>query len=543
MFRLLIIDDEPYIVSSLQRLFTVDDRYAFPDLDVHTALSAQEALDFMDRHRVDIVLTDIRLPDRLGLDLLQEIHALWPRSKVIFLTAYDEFEFAQRAIREGGFDYLLKTEDNNTIVNAVRLAMADLAEAWEQDRILRHANQAIQQVKPLLQQQLCLALIGDPFMGASELRCKFREYGMALDEERPVVLTIGRIDTWGKYETGSDRDLMLYAVQNIAADHYSSLTLCPIVVDSTTFVWFSQGAGRLAANEESWGRYVQTSLDAVQSTCRRLLDVPLSFVTGESAVAWHHIREHYAELRLQLHWGLGRRGEAIVVGSGVRETTEIKSGPITDWMMKLPKLELLLEGGRYEEFAAMMDEWVQLLPAMTQAKYLESYYNLLGMLLRQANNAAGADNLSLMSASFATGHDHYPSRDEAAWALLGAANNLFERGASGVKRRESELVSQIQQYAEENLEKELTLTDLADFVHLNADYLSRIYKSSTGEGLHEYLTRLKINRAKQLLHETDLKIQDIACKVGIASNQYFSRFFKKHTRLTPQEYRDRAKLM
>ena len=95
----------------------------------------------------------------------------------------------------------------------------------------------------------------------------------------------------------------------------------------------------------------------------------------------------------------------------------------------------------------------------------------------------------------------------------------------------------VQKYIAEHIDSDVSLNRLARIVYLNPTYLSRLFKSTTGCTITEYLLAVRIEKARQLLTETEKKVQDISLAVGIDSPVYFSRLFKKSTGYTPQEYR------
>ena len=136
MYRLLIVDDEKEILDWLTELFQ---ETAEMDLDVYKAASGQAALDILNRTKIDIVLTDIRMPGLSGLQLLERIRGRWPLCRVIFLTGYNEFDYVYSAIKYDGVGYLLKTEEDEVILNTVRQAVNELdgrmqigrASCWE----------------------------------------------------------------------------------------------------------------------------------------------------------------------------------------------------------------------------------------------------------------------------------------------------------------------------------------------------------------------------------------------------------------------------
>lgn len=97
----------------------------------------------------------------------------------------------------------------------------------------------------------------------------------------------------------------------------------------------------------------------------------------------------------------------------------------------------------------------------------------------------------------------------------------------------------VQQYLEHNLEGDVSLQTIADHVFLHPSHLSKIYKLETGEGLSQYLFRLRMEKAAFILNQHHLKIYEVGEKVGLPNTPYFIKLFKKHFGVTPQDYRDR----
>ena len=120
MYRILIVDDEEVIVNGLYSMLS---NFNTMELDVYKAYSGEEAIQWLARTRMDIVLTDIHMPEINGLQLLKEIKTRWPWCRVIFLTGHNEFEYAYKAIQYNGVRYLLKTEGYNKIIKTVGLVI------------------------------------------------------------------------------------------------------------------------------------------------------------------------------------------------------------------------------------------------------------------------------------------------------------------------------------------------------------------------------------------------------------------------------------
>ncbi|MED4784403.1 response regulator transcription factor [Brevibacillus choshinensis] len=109
------------------------------------------------------------------------------------------------------------------------------------------------------------------------------------------------------------------------------------------------------------------------------------------------------------------------------------------------------------------------------------------------------------------------------------------------QKEERQIIRKVKSYIQDHTDGDLRLQTLADFVHLNPIYLSQLFKTETGENVSDYVTRMRMKRAKQLLRETSLKIYDISRLVGYQSPKHFMIVFKKEVGMTPGGYRDGAR--
>src|SRR5690606_26461861 len=133
MYRLLIVDDEEIITDSLYEVLT----QSFSEkLDIYKAYSAKEALAWLNRTRVDILLTDIRMPGMSGLELMSEVQKLWSRCKIAFLTGHSEFEYAYTAIQHKNVRYLLKTEGYNVVINTIEDIIKEIDQELKLNQLL-----------------------------------------------------------------------------------------------------------------------------------------------------------------------------------------------------------------------------------------------------------------------------------------------------------------------------------------------------------------------------------------------------------------------
>ena len=133
--------------------------------------------------------------------------------------------------------------------------------------------------------------------------------------------------------------------------------------------------------------------------------------------------------------------------------------------------------------------------------------------------------------------DSYTSQEEISAYFRMIAEQLFADKKEEQLDRTGYLIARIQQHIQEHIAEDLTLITLAEVVYLNPSYLSRLYKQMTGMTISDYITGVRIDKAKSMLKSPKYKIQDISVALGFDSASYFTQFFKKNTGYTPLEYR------
>ncbi|MBP1990092.1 response regulator transcription factor [Paenibacillus eucommiae] len=138
-WQVLIVDDLPIIVDSLAQLM---ERYKPVQFDVRKAYSGEEALQALSG-KTDIVISDIKMPGMDGIQMLEAIRPQWPRCKVIFLSGYDEFEYVQKALTLGAFDYVLKADGNEKVFAAAERAVSVLEREDDERNILERTKEQL----------------------------------------------------------------------------------------------------------------------------------------------------------------------------------------------------------------------------------------------------------------------------------------------------------------------------------------------------------------------------------------------------------------
>lgn len=545
MYRLLIVDDEPIIVEGLSEVIGQTD---YP-LEVYQAYDGEEALDIARKLRMDIVLTDIQMPEMNGIELQREVMRLWPRCKVIFLTGYNDFEYVQSSIRGGAVDYVLKTEGDEPILAAVAKAVRIISEEVTYDRLVENARAQLELALPTLRKDYMAALLqGEPSSPASR-EAHFDELGIPLSADRPVLAVVGRIDKWRDDMAGSDKPLYHFSVNNIFEEFFSNdFRLLHLTGDYDRLIWllqpndgkFASPAGR--GETDGLHAYMLGMLESVQTACKQYLKLVCSFVVASELCEWEELPAKYDSLLSLFERGLGYGSETLLSDERMAPDDYRQS------RAKVRRIRLLdqyLAQKDKEKFYRLFDDIAASVgdaPALYSGLPLEIFYELTAIFISHLNRL---DAFSVLSGAINPAK-LYVIQEHASWTEAAAffrdvAERLFALMTDESEQETNEVVEKVYQYVDENLDGDLSLNRLSDHVYLTPFYLSRLFKQKTGQSISDYITEIRVAKAKRLLGETQLKIHEVGMQVGYDSAPYFTRFFKKATRLTPQEFRDSLK--
>lgn len=545
MYRLLIVDDEADIADSLYMYFQENGN---AELDVYRAYSAHEALRWLEQTRMDVVVTDIRMPGMTGIQLLEKIRGNWPACKVIFLTGHDEFEYAQSAIKYGSAGYILKTEGYEEVATVVGKAIAEIEESVQNREMIDQARLQMKTAIPLMQSDYLLALIQGESCAAEERVQHFKQLNLPLCPASPVMLMIARLENMPEGLSWLDKSGLIHSVKQAFEQHLApAVAQVGILGERMNLVWFIQPRSILESGTAypdetlEWKRtalFIRGTAETLQNICMKTLHVQFSVIMDSAPASWESVADLYDALKFLGNAHLGAGVKIAILDRRLHDDIETVredgNRPLPNVRLRqLKLLETHLERGDNAAFA-------QLLKEITAARHgSDAYYALSLMFLSYIErwNLARAlgDGAELDKLSRTDGHRSWAEATEHFFRL---ADSLFGLRSREEENRAFAAINQVKKYIEDNYGEDLSLVKLAEIVYLNPSYLSRLFKQVTGSNLLHYINEVRIGHAKLLLQENELKIHQIAKRVGYLSAPYFTRFFRRLTNMSPQEYRD-----
>jgi len=541
LHHILVVDDEPLIVRGVCNILS-----ELEQAHIQYVYTPREAKRIAEEGRIDILITDVRMPGMSGLDLALHVMELWPRCKVIFLSGHADVEYLQFALRHGAFDYLLKPSDRETLLGLIRKAMDCIAEEISEQAVMDRTRQQVKEARPLLVETYLRKLLSGDGDALGELPEQLMMLDIRLRTDSPLTLLVGRIDSWPSHLAPKERLLLEYAACNIMEEYLQSFSRIVSVKEGKSFVWIVQS---LRDDEEAARHhlYIREMLEKIQQSVRQLLRLPMSIVLSSPFVKWNMLAREYRTMCGLLQQGIGLDEEIIISGADEVETSgqNERDGELDYIGDAVGRLRLQLETREREAFSSTLSalfEWGQKTVFVGYSVQLELFSSVSAMLLGFMNKRKMAQTVGqfveLSSLSSYHAHDTWSDLLDYYMRL---ADALFDRIEAERVDQKREIIDKLDRYVTENLDKDLSLPRLADIVHLSPHYLSRIYHAVKGYPLTDYIAELKIGTAKRLLASQDMKAQEVGRMIGFEDMSYFGRFFKKHTGMTPGEYKEAAK--
>nr|WP_242069284.1 helix-turn-helix domain-containing protein [Paenibacillus dendritiformis] len=523
----MIVDDEVIIRTGLAQVIPWNE-LGFEVLP--PCASAEEAMEAIGTEKPHLVLTDIRMTGADGIALAAYIREVSPRTETLILTGYDDFHYAQRALREGVCDYLLKTSRPDDIVKAALRAKARILE--KQDAAVhdsaKEASHRERQVLKLLTEPLpaedCRRIAAELF------RCDGAPQGSGSDAASYEAAII-EADGWGEARHG----LLLFAAANLLAELLGG----PVVRHEQRLLALRRSdsvPGRLPCG---WDEALRRTEQLLK--CR--LFAGIGGAAADAADIGRSCREAcsagrfrwFADGRRLLHY---------------EETAAREGRPSICSAQEENGLLQALSSGRPERLRRWIGERVKELIAHPHAtpESVRSYgQSALIAAERWLERCAQADAPLKRPAAEAWdgwGWQPHALPDPAAaepeqWegSLFAALQEAMQIYRDRYADDAVPYVSRAMRYIRETADGSLTLQHVASVVNVHPNHLSDKFKQETGMNYIEYVTQARIARACRLLQDGSGLVSDIARMVGYEDLKYFSQLFKKHMGCTPSEYR------
>lgn len=520
--NLLVVDDEPDILEGLVELFEIE----LEEITVYSAKNARISLELLSSIHFDVVVTDINMPKMNGIEMFKEIHKNWPQCRVIFLTGYREFDHLYEVSRYPGVAYMLKSESDYVLVALVKQAFEEVEAvlqetAYSEGRgtfdspqykyLKLKLSQYLETSKPLSAdfiQNFSVKIDFDP-------NVPFFFFFVHLDRDSPVTLV--------------DQDDAVASIVNDFtpegfSTHYQRVSECEGLL-------FFQSKEPLRLELVSkWFSSLSGAVSYIQEKMLKTLNISISFVVSEKLVDFGDVISTYNQTSILRYRYLKRSVQGIFYLDVNRNDQQ---EPVNNGQLVYHLNQALSEKNR-KVFEKIINQVVDVLDLPDpDPNTAELYFGTMSILFTAL----------LQDHSYVEEwHDFFvpfEEKDRAIKKVIKTASYIAERYLKAFEAEGMDTLKNAIDYIESNTGADLSLNNLAKISYLNPSYLSRIFKQVTGKTISTYVSEKRIEKAKELLKNPAMRINEIGVAVGYDSPRSFSRFFKKMTNMSPIEYRDR----
>jgi len=525
MLKVVVADDEKRICRLICMLA---DWSALGMEVVATAANGLEALEAVRTYQPDILITDIHMPGCSGLELIERSKSIQPDLEIIIVSGYAYFDYAQTAIKHGVGEYLLKPIQQQEL-------MASLKKLGQRCRERRSSQAEVQSLKRdykdqilRLKEQFVQDLMNKQVENLEREAIR-RHYHLSLRDGAMQMFTL-KMDYPPQSFTEASLDVILEKARYILEK-----LLRPLCGELSLYLGKTEGCGLLCFDIQNRGAVRSALRDAVnQLTAQRPMFGAICFTIGlgrrvsDSRLLPESLKSARHAAMERLLEGTGKLLEADRVAQKVDADL-----PLQHYQMSARQVIDSLDLEAAKAAVDLMEQEALAIPGIN-GKTLYGLVEAAGKLFLLRCNSPQREEVA---AQFELSCQQCSSEK----ALFSQLRTLQEQQLGWMlQQRDSETARPIRlakRYVQEHYRESITLEDVCAATGFSASYFSVLFKKETGEGFAKYLTSVRIDRAKELLKETNLPIAEVCREVGYSDTKHFVQTFRKATGLNPGQYR------
>jgi two-component system response regulator YesN len=508
--RVLIVDDELPLRQELRSM----PWHLFGAELVGEAENGEEALLLCEELKPDLVITDIIMPIMDGMELLRQAKQRFPCIQFVLLTSHSDFQYAQQALKLGALEYVLKLtfeeEEMKAVVDKARAAIrreSDL-QSYERDRKRRDISQLLNTIA----------------MGDADQDAELSQLWEAWSRATPYYPVRLHIEA-----KEGDRFHLLHEfkkqLERLEKEYYN-LFWSPIGDQDIALVFSNRHSAMEACKEAE--RVMQGVGKALEMT---LTDPSGGFrllaVTGECV---REPKDLISSLRSSVITEemkfYDKSQTSLTAEKAASGLTSPDASPDADQIIR----KWIDVAKDKEKLLAFLHE--TLAPWVMASRFEPE--KLKAFILRTREKVITVHSLLRPSE-----YEAYTVQIQGAPTFVQLLHVLAreqESDASGIRKIRND-VQLAQKIILTRLTEAITLTSISEEVGLSSSYFSRLFREETGESFNDYVTRMRMEKAMELLQTTQLKVYEVAERVGIPSYRYFSQLFRNWTGVAPNEYK------
>ncbi len=535
MLKVVLVDDEEIIREGL--LVSVPwEKLGFNV--VGQAEDGEQAAQVIEETNPDVVITDIKMPFVDGLQLIEMVKPRYQDLYIIIISGHDEFQYAQKALKLGAFDYILKPIDLDYLETLLRRIGRDNEQRCLKDGEVYTLKEKYASNLPLLRERFLWDIINE---NIEEQKFTSRLEDLKLIREQCYVVLIVQLDNYYVITSEMDdaqRRLMEKSfgetVKGLCPVEQSMVLSAKAVHELVIIVWSS--------NAEEIKTALAGLSEKIHQKIRELDKFTVTIGIGNIAMSLDSLAQSYRQAGeiLDDKFVLGKNCDLYFKDLRQLPKTELKLNDYDETTL-VSAIKLGDKQGVNERLAALAANL-----RTNGGSHLYMQF-IMGDIYRQALKVlkeAGGSGEELFNDPLEVYHKMiaYQTVEDMTEQLAETLFKIIDYIFMKRNNKFYQSTEKAKEFLKLNYAKEdLTLEDVARHVNLAPSYLSFIFKQEAGTNFVDFLNQIRLEKAKQLLMISDCKSYEVSYKVGYNNPTYFSTIFKKYVGVSPTEYKNRFK--
>jgi len=530
--RILIVDDEPMMQDVCKELIDWQ-KYNFTL--VGTADDGKSALEMMQNEVVDVVITDLKMPEMSGLELIKEASKKFPQVKFIVMSGYDDFHLVREAYKLGAKDYFLKMEMDSDVISQ---AIFEIQKEIEKEKTVNETNsvELFNKMYSFNADQAHMSqeywnnrerIIKNMIWGADrkEAATQLSKIGHVVCEDNMSIMSLTLLDYYKTEECiwKGEREILKYAILNVLEEicgHYD--IMLPFCNLPNQFVILCTGINLSST-------VCKNVFEEIKNAFELCFGMNVDCGVSGPASSFDDLKRIFNEAKLASSYNfITGHGNYIMHKDVIFEGEELN---ITKKVGKMKKLLLGVETTNIEAEAHKL----RISPKISSYEQIEQikrifylyYIEMINFLDKNDMQEKFTENIvqyNIISAEA-------DLQELNSW-LLNSINEISKIMMS------SSNITKAEQYIRKNYSKQLLLNDVAEYLGMSPWHFSKVFCKRVGIQFSQYLLNVRMEEAIYLLKNTNLKIYEVATRVGYNNTDQFSRMFKRTTGKSPKDYKN-----
>jgi two-component system response regulator YesN len=521
MYSILIVDDEAIELETIEHYVPWD---KIGITVAGTARNGKEALGKLAELKPDIILTDVRMPIMDGLEFGRRAKQIDKNVKIIYLSGHNEFQYIKAALNIEATGYLLKPIDMEELLALLEKVkkkceedqLADQGGDWVREklmmRIIREPDQEKRNDWTRKWELSATDFIASKAFAAAYVTF---DSSAAYASEAPQPATIAAADRTELFRYAARQRLDAFVI--VEAEPHALFVL---------FQW---------KNEQNAAQSTAAFWELFREHLSEAYGSQMTIGLSEPHMSLHLIRNAYLQARACNDEKFYRLGGAVITPDDLKPTKQTDD----DGEQTAARLASAIQSGDYEQVSMQLEALFQTIreERMDRNFAIRSIIRLLSALEQHFSMLLAGSLKELLLV------DHWKEISS-----LGSASHIqayvmhfCDEMRKAVSERDVDrnqvVADQIVKLIGERYHLPLTVEEIAKEVYLSPNYIRTIFKEKMGETILDYLTKIRMNRAADLLKDKSLKVREVANHVGYENVSYFCSIFHKHRGSTPNEYR------